>query len=157
MENDPNQQPQNQPPAVELSGAGPVVPPVAPVPVVTPPQPVIQPTPPSPQPISTVPPAPQKHIGNYIIVGFGVLILLSMVLPKSRVAQMLFIPIILLGAVAGITFFVKSIRSSKGSNPLVRVFVIFGGLGVGVVIFIISLIQGLVVFAVKDPNQIRSA
>jgi NAD/NADP transhydrogenase alpha subunit len=82
----------------------------------------------------------------------GALILLAIFLPNSSFAQMLAYPIIILGALAGIKFFMDSIRFSKTKNPLVRSFVIFGGLGVGAVIFIVCLIAGAIVGFAKDPN-----
>lgn len=110
---------------------------------------------------STPVPAPQQNVAptvpvkkptNYIAVGLGALILLAIFLPSSSFAQLLAFPIIILGAVAGIKFFIDSIRSSKGRNPLVQSFVIFGGLGVGAVIFIVCLIAGAIVGFAKDPN-----
>lgn len=88
-----------------------------------------------------------------MFLGLGVLIFLAIFLPNSSAAQALAYPIIILGAVAGIKFFIDSIRSSrKVNNALVKTFVIFGGLGVGVVIFIVCLIAGAIVGFTKDPN-----
>lgn len=151
MENDPDQQPQqNQPPVVEPVIAGQVVPPANPVTVSPPPN---NPAPTqAPDSMQQPVPAPQRKPHHYIVAGFGVLIVLAIFLPRSNVAQMLCIPIVILGAAGGITFFVESIHSSKKSNPFVRSFLILGGLGVGIVIFNISLIAGLVVFTSKNPN-----
>lgn len=122
---------------------------------------VNQVVPPSPQPQQPLSPqappgseqsAPVKKPSHYITAGLGVLILLAIFLPNSSFAQLLAWPIIILGAVAGIKFFVDSLRSSKASNPLVRSFVVLGGLGVGIVIFVVCLIAGAIVGFAKDPN-----
>jgi uncharacterized membrane protein len=71
-------------------------------------------------------------------------------------AQMLAFPIMALGAVTGIKFFVDSIVASKRSNPLIRTFVIFGSLGVGVVIFFVFMFVGMGVMLSKDPQPEHS-
>lgn len=107
----------------------------------------------TPAPHQTAPQeAPVKKPTHYITAGLGVLILLAIFLPNSSFAVMLAWPIIILGAVAGIKFFIDSVRSSKTKNPLVKSFVIFGGLGIGAVIFIVCLIAGAIVGFAKDPN-----
>jgi len=141
MENDPLQQPQNQP--VQQ----PQVPgPVEPAPVQ---QPQIQPLVPGPAEPEL---APQKKVGNYIVTAFGVLILLTIFLPKSSLAQSLAFPVIILGAVAGIKFIIDAIRSSRTKPALVRLFFIFGGFGVGIFIFIACVIAGTIIGFSKDPN-----
>lgn len=133
MENNGNQQPNSN----VVSPTGQTTTPAAPAPV----------------PQQTAPQAaPIKKPTNYIAVGFGVLILLVIFLPNSTLAQMLAYPIIILGAIAGIKFFIDSIRSSRAKNPLIRSFVVFGGFGVGAVIFIVCLIAGAIVGFAKDPN-----
>jgi len=98
-------------------------------------------------------PAPVSKLHNYVVSGIGVLILLVIFLPASRVSQALAYPIIILGAVAGIKFFIDSIRACKReSNVFIKTFVFFGGLGIGGVIFIVFFIAGAIVGFSKDPN-----
>src|SRR3989344_1367375 len=131
MENNGNQQPNNN--VVSPTGQA-----SSPAPAPTPQQNAAQ-------------EAPVKKPTHYLAAGLGVMILLAIFLPNSSFAQMLAYPIIILGAVAGIKFFIDSVRSSKTKNPLVRSFVIFGGLGVGSVIFIVCLTTGAIVGFAKDP------
>jgi hypothetical protein len=93
-----------------------------------------------------------KKSSHYISTGLGVLILLAIFLPNSSFAQMLSFPIIILGLVAGIKFFIDTIRSSKTKNVAVRSFLILGGFGIGAFIFIVCLIAGSIVGFAKDPN-----
>lgn len=145
MENDPNQQPQGQQTAAEPIVSGQVSPTVTPV--VTPPQPSN-----SVQPPDTIQPAPEKKPVHYIMAAFGILILLSIFLPKSTIAQGIVWPIVIFGLVAGISFLVRSYRAGQSSSPIVKVFSIVGGLGVGIVIFIACVIWGVVAAASKNPN-----
>lgn len=101
----------------------------------------------------TPPPAPRKRAHNYAFLGLGILILLAIFLPNSEFAQMLGIPIVILGAVAGIKFLADSVSyGMKLKNALVTAFVIVGGLGVGIVIFLASLVAGFIVGYAKDPH-----
>lgn len=119
----------------------------------TPPLPVVDKLPnTSSQPSSTSPPAPEKKPKNYLFMAFGILFILVIFLPNSTFAQMLAYPFWLLGLIAGSKFFSDSIKSSKGYNPMVRSFMIFGGFGVGAVIFIVCLITGAIVGFSKDPH-----
>lgn len=145
MENDPSQQSQSQQTTVEPTVSGQATPPIAPV--VTPPQPSN-----STQPPDTIQPAPEKKPIHYIMAAFGILILLSLFLPKSTISQAIVWPIVLFGLVAGISFLIKSYRAGQRGSPIVKVFSIVGGLGVGVVIFIACVIWGLVAAASKNPN-----
>jgi hypothetical protein len=97
-----------------------------------------------------------KKIGHYIGAAFGIIFILVFFLPNSVYAQMLAFPIMALGAVTGIKFFVDSIVASKRSNPLIRTFVIFGSLGVGVVIFFVFMFVGMGVMLSKDPQPEHS-
>jgi hypothetical protein len=106
-----------------------------------------------PEPGST---NPSKKIGHYIVAAFGLLFLLVFILPNSEFAQFLAFPIVILGGVSGIKFFVDAIISSKASNPFVRTFIILGGLGVGVVIFLVCLFAGAAVSFGKDPHPQHS-
>ncbi len=117
------------------------------------------PVPPSPAPPQNLPPyqhapagPPKIRIVNYLFAGFGILIVLAIFLPNSVLAQSLAYPIIILGGISGVVFFVESIKSSQTMSPLVRPFVIFGGFGVGVFIFFTTLIVGAIVGFSKDPN-----
>jgi hypothetical protein len=92
------------------------------------------------------------HFWNYIMLAFGVLIMLAIFLPKSTFAQNLGWPIIILGAIAGIKFATDSFLASKHSSLLIRPFIIFAGLGIGGVIFISCLIAAAVISFSKNPN-----
>lgn len=123
------------------------------------PEPFGQPQSPSPpQPNAPITPqyapeaAPKVRVGNYLLTAFGVLLLLVIFLPNSAFAQSLAYPIIILGFVAGVMFFVETVKSSSKMNVLARGFIIFAGVGVGIVIFFASLIAGVVVGFSKDPN-----
>lgn len=122
------------------------------------PEPFGQPMAPPPQANAPAPPefapeaGPKIRVGNYLLTAFGVLLLLVIFLPNSAFAQSLAYPIIILGLVAGVAFFVETVKSSKNMNVLARGFIIFAGVGVGVVIFFASLIAGVVVGFSKDPN-----
>lgn len=122
------------------------------------PEPFGQPSPPPQQqnlpPYQHAPPkeAPKIKFVNYLFTAFGILILLAIFLPNSALAQSLAYPIILLGLISGIAFFIESIRSSATMSPLARPFIIFGGFGVGVFIFFTTLIVGVIVGFSKDPN-----
>ena len=95
---------------------------------------------------------PKRKPINYVLFGLGVLIVAAIFLPNSTFAQALAYPIWLCGAAAGILFFIDTINSSKSKSPLVRSFIILGGVGVGVVIFVICLVAGAFVGFSKDPN-----
>lgn len=96
--------------------------------------------------------APKKYFSSYLYSSFGVLILLAIVLPPSPLSQALAYPVILLGIVSGVKFAIESIRTSAKSIPLFRPFIIIGGIGIGIVIFLACAIAGAVVGFVKDPN-----
>jgi uncharacterized protein YqhQ len=97
-----------------------------------------------------------KKFGHFLLAIFGILAVLVFILPNSSTAQALAFPILLFGTVAGIKFFVDSIISTREKNPVVRTFLVLGGLGVGIVIFFIFLILGLGVAAAKDPHPQNS-
>ncbi len=144
MDNENSPQPNNTPNAVSNNTPGQDIPPVPTI-SAQPPAPVRQP--------GAAQTAPVKKPHNYAFLGLGVLILLAIFLPNSSAAQALAYPIIILGAIAGIKFFIDSIRSSRRvNNVLAKSFVVFGGLGVGVVIFIVCLIAGAIVGFAKDPH-----
>jgi hypothetical protein len=97
-----------------------------------------------------------KTLGKFLKAFFGILAILIFILPNSTTAQALAFPIFLFGTVAGIKFFVDSLISTRGKNPIVRTFLVFGGLGVGIVIFFIFLFLGFGVATAKDPHPQNS-
>jgi len=92
---------------------------------------------------------PRKH--HYLMMTFGVLVILSILAPGGLAALMV-IPIAIFGFIAGIRFLVESVRATSDSNPMIRLFGLVGGLGVGAVIFIACVMWGAGVAIAKNPT-----
>lgn len=146
MENENNQQPQNNPEQPRDSNNG--------VNQTTPPSQAPIPQPPTiqPAPATAVDNAPKMRVWNYIGAVFGLLIVMAMFLPASSFTENLGWPIGILGVVAGLTFMWSAIIESRKTNKLVQPFVILGGIGMGVVIFIICLVIAVIVGLSKNPH-----
>jgi hypothetical protein len=97
-----------------------------------------------------------KKIGHYIGAAFGIIFILVFFLPNSVYAQMLAFPIMALGAVTGIKFFVDSIVASKKSNPTHKDICYFWELRCGRSIFFVFMFVGMGVMLSKDPQPEHS-
>jgi hypothetical protein len=81
---------------------------------------------------------------NWIAIIFAIFLALAW-LPLGPTVSSLMAPVIVItGAVAAITFIASTIKSAKGKKPLIQVFMILGGIVIGLAIFIISLFSGLI-------------
>ena len=92
---------------------------------------------------------------KFIYAGLGLVILLACLMPASGSAQALAYPLVILGFMAGCDFLRRSIVGSRDtSNLIVKIFMIMGGLGVGIVIFFICSFSALFVAISKSPETV---
>jgi len=110
----------------------------------------------SQQPIIQTPLAGDKK-PNFTIDGIISLIFIAMILigwfwpveryrgkSSTQVTDLLVLPIIIMGAVAGISFLVRVIKLTRRTKLILRFFGILVGIGGGIFIFLVGLVSGLV-------------
>ncbi|MFI5270844.1 MAG: hypothetical protein ACHQT9_02265 [Candidatus Saccharimonadales bacterium] len=89
----------------------------------------------------------------YILAAFGIVFVLSIVLPKSGFSQFLMFPIWILGGLAGLVFMYNSIKATQKTNNIaLKTFIFLGGIGIGIVMFLIAFFIGAVIGVSNDPN-----
>lgn len=94
---------------------------------------------------------PNFTIDSIIGFIFVVMILISWFWPvkscggcaRIQVSDLIALPMIIMGAVAGISFLVRVVRLTRGTKPVLRFFGILAGVGGGIFIFQVGLISGL--------------
>ena len=109
------------------------------------------------QPIAQAPLAGDKKpnftIDSVIGLIFVVMILISWFWPVdtcryyncgTQVSDLIAWPMIIMGAVAGISFLVRVVKLTRGNKPVLRFFGILAGVGGGVFIFLVGLISGFI-------------
>ena len=108
------------------------------------------------QPIIQTPLAGDKKpnftIDSIIGLVFVVLILISWFWPVescrykcgTQVGDLIVLPMIIMGAVAGISFLVRVIKLTRGTKLILRFFGILVGIGGGVFLFIVGFVSGLI-------------
>ncbi len=88
---------------------------------------------------------------DIIILLFVGIIAIGYLIPPSSLVGWFTLPIIFLGAAAGISFLGHCATATKGSPWYVQLLAIFSGLIIGCIIFIAGVVAAFMVGA-RDPN-----
>lgn len=117
-----------------------------------------QPIPSTPPDTPAQPPMhPSYKIGNWIVLIYIVMVTLGFIIsvsdPDPTLSIIMFWAVLIIGAVAGISFLVKMAHHAKTSSPVVQIFSVIVGIGGGFVIFVIAFVAALTGYFAGNPIQ----